>query len=196
MESTIKLLKSSYKSRRGQKTRTAQQNQALKYPQEIRHPVEILKTTFSTRGQYLMGSSDPISTTARTRLRDQIALLRAMRSENSPADTQVPDNAPLQAGNNEQFLHVCQSMLDGNKIAAKLHQTATINTFMRNMIGENEDQLAWARRMAWIDMLTRFYLPFIYDAPSSSTQRQNIPCSKYQQAKTKCQYRETYHWSP
>lgn len=80
MDTPPKEYKALYKSWRGQKPRPAQLTQAMNNPQEIRHPTEILKVTAPTGHQFLMSLQNAKFKVVGSKLRDKVALCRAVKS--------------------------------------------------------------------------------------------------------------------
>lgn len=148
-----------YKSKRYQKTTSALQTQAMAHPQEIRHPSIILKTVSPARGQYLISAKYANMEQYRAKLRDQIAFLRAART-----GYKLTSGPALASLNDQLFIMDCQQMLTEKNMQHTLHSTSDISTFITAMTDGNKERLKWARRLGWVDLLTRFYLPHLYSS--------------------------------
>lgn len=107
LNSTQRSYKPFHKCKRGQKMRTTQHSLALNHTQKIRHPSVILKSTSPTRAQFLMNFSDPVSTTGRAKLRDQIAVLRAIRGSSNPKESKklLPADDTRYLADFQEMLH-------------------------------------------------------------------------------------------
>lgn len=113
-----------------------------------------------------MPSPDEVSIKARFIPRDQVALLRAVRAKSAQADTSRSGLLSFLPEDDRKNTETCQSLLNANNISLDLSPETIIDTILRVMTKSSKDGLLRARRLAWVDLLTRFYLPFIYDGPN------------------------------
>lgn len=68
-----------------------------------------------------------------------------------------------------KYIADCQQMLVARELLLQLHSQPEIETFLKTITDFKTTHLQWARRLAWVDLLTRFYLPQLYapeDPPS------------------------------
>lgn len=71
----------------------------------------------------------------------------------------------LLPGDDSTFLVSCQRMFSRRNIPMTLNPATTIDTLLRGLTLPNTEHLMLVRRLAVVDLLTRFYLPYIYNTP-------------------------------
>lgn len=115
--------------------------------------------TSPVRGQYL-SSPDSISIAAETKLRDLITILNAVYSSKNPLERKqlVPEN-------DASFNADCQQILRSENIPLIWNTLSDLKTVLKAITTAGRTHLQCLCKMAFTDLLTRFFLHFLYLAP-------------------------------
>ena len=132
--------------------------EAIAHHQQIRHPANTLQHLSPRQTQVILGSKTPSIRPGRDRLIQQIALLRAARSNNTEHDITldpITDNA---------FLQQVQSRLSDCTNPPRCDLHTDIDIPLSAILDSDELQVRNCFNYAWVDLATRATLPHLYDA--------------------------------
>ena len=130
---------------------------AASHTQELRHPAHILQHMSPRHAQVILRSTNPSTKLNREKLLNQIALLRAVRTNTTP------DQILLDKYDDQSFITQIQSRV--SKCSGDItcsHLTPT-DIPMRAVLDDDETRVRSARCFTWIDLATRALLPHLYD---------------------------------
>ena len=139
------------------KAKTSQVTDALTHPQEVRHPGKALQHISPLQGQILLHSRDPALITSRERLVQQIALLRAVRANDSP------QQIFLESPDDEQYMLQLKARISACEEPPDCSATTPIRHLVRALLERDDARIRSANYFARLDLATRMLLPHIYD---------------------------------
>lgn len=104
-----------------------------------------------------MCSPESTSYAGKAKLRNQISVLRAVGSSANPgeASSDLPTD-------DTAYISACQQMMHLRNIPLQLISNFKICPYLTAMTDDDENRLPWARKTAWVDLLTRVFLPQLY----------------------------------
>lgn len=97
-----------------------------------------------------------------------------IRGSKTSRDTDHSAPPLLLPSGDHSFLQTNQNLLQMRKSPSQLHPSTPLKTLLHAMTESNGDSLWWSWRLVTVDIHSRFYLTFLYDALEPPSQRRGI----------------------
>ena len=130
---------------------------AASHPQQVRHPAQTLQHLSPHQTQVLLRSKDDNAQTLKAKLLNQIALIRAARSNTTD------QRLHMDVLKDEDFLQQINRRLKDCPDAQQCIDSTPADIPLRAILEQDETRLRGARCFAHMDLITRATLPAIYD---------------------------------
>ena len=147
-----------YKSVKTRKCKTNALLQSMRSTQQVRHPHNTLKHLPPNRAQFVLASDDPELNHGRRRLTFQIALMRMARAKpNNP-------NKKMANADDSIYFDECCNFLSQNGLSPNIQKDARIDSIVLHLHKLDQNRMRKSYHLAKMDLITRAYLPHLYDA--------------------------------
>ena len=140
-----------------QKAWTKQVINASAQPQELRHPMHTLQHLSPKQTQVVLRSNDEKAKPIREKLLNQIALLRAARTNTTQSQTLLDKH------DDGEFLQQVQTRISECDDPPPCTALTPTDIPLRTLLDRDEMRVRGALCFAWMDLVTRAALPDIYD---------------------------------
>ena len=148
---------------------TSRVTAALTNQQHVRHPAQTLQHLSPKQTQVVICSRDPELAPARDKLIQQIALLRAARTNITP------HHIPLEKQADDVFLEHVQTRMSHCQDPPRFSKSSEIDIPLRAILDQDEMRVRATICFAWVDLATRAFLPHLYDMWPDPPIWQNTP---------------------
>ena len=146
-----------YRSIKTRKSKTNALVQSMRTTQQVRHPHNTLKHLPPNRAQFTLASTDPELVQGRKRLIYQIALLRLARAKkNTP-------NKKMSSTDDNIYFDECCNLLKEHGLNPQVPREVRAETIVLHLHKLDQERTRKAYHMAKMDLLTRAYLPHLYE---------------------------------
>ena len=139
------------------KVLTAQACDAFTHPREVRHPAQTLAHLSPAQLQGVLRSKEEKTRDGRDRLARQIALLRAARTN------MTERNIMLDQQDDDLFINQVRARMAECTDPPDSSDAAPIDLLLSSLLDRDELRVRGALCFAWMDLVTRATLPYLFD---------------------------------